>query len=174
MLANVPTNASTALSTMLQTSASQAQFKALLISEGESQFTERPPQCPHSANTKASHGDVSCVIGLQVTSVELIKVSNGGIVIPVATVETEASSGGGGISGGAIAGIVVGVIGGLALLGRESSIVINCSLHICVRCLIADCWGQWCSRQPSSPDSPHASLVPHDSCRLVLTTHESY
>ena len=56
------------------------------------------------------------------TSVGLIKVSNGGIVIPVATVETQASSGGGGISGGAIAGIVVGVIGGLALLGRESTI----------------------------------------------------
>jgi len=65
-----------------------------------------------------------CVLaGLQVTSVGLIRVSNGGIVIPVATVETQASSGGGGISGGAIAGIVVGVLGGLALLGRESTIV---------------------------------------------------
>jgi len=57
--------------------------------------------------------------------VGLIKVSNGGIVIPVATVETQASSGGGGISGGAIAGIIVGVIGGLALLGRESSFNIS-------------------------------------------------
>ena len=55
------------------------------------------------------------------TSVELIKVSSGGIVIPVATVETQSSSGGGGISGGAVAGIVIGVVAGLALLGRESS-----------------------------------------------------
>lgn len=60
--------------------------------------------------------------GLQLTSVELIKVSSGGIVIPVATVETQSSSGGGGgISGGAVAGIVIGVVGGLAILGRESS-----------------------------------------------------
>ena len=60
--------------------------------------------------------------GFQVTSVELIKVSNGGIVIPVATVETQSSSGGSGISGGAIGGIVVGVIGGLALVGRKPSL----------------------------------------------------
>lgn len=59
--------------------------------------------------------------GLQLTSVELIKVSSGGIVIPVATVETQSSGGGSGISGGAIAGIIIGVVGGLALLGRESS-----------------------------------------------------
>jgi len=35
VLANVPANESAALSSMLETSASQAQFKALLISEGE-------------------------------------------------------------------------------------------------------------------------------------------
>jgi hypothetical protein len=63
---------------------------------------------------------VPLVAGFQVTSVELIQVSNGGIVIPVATIETQSSGGGGGISGGAVAGIVVGVIGGLALIGRES------------------------------------------------------
>ena len=53
---------------------------------------------------------------------ELIQVSNGGIVIPVATVVTQSSGGGGGISGGAIAGIVMGVIGGLALIGRASTL----------------------------------------------------
>ncbi len=36
VLANVPANESAALSSMLETTASQAQFKALLISEGES------------------------------------------------------------------------------------------------------------------------------------------
>ena len=128
VMANVPSNESQSLSSNLETNSSQASFKALLISKGAASSCTLAllNLLPSYLNTGCSmaqlDGNVHCTAGFQVTAVELIQVSNGGIVIPVATVVTESSGGGGGISGGAIAGIVVGVIGGLALIGRESDL----------------------------------------------------
>ena len=121
VLANVPANASSALSSMLTTNASQAQFKALLLSEGIFSVWLGCLVLGHYPTRSDPDGEACKLTGLQVTSVELIKVNAGGIVIPVATVETQTSSSGGGISGGAIAGIIIGVFGGLALLGRKSA-----------------------------------------------------
>ena len=65
------------------------------------------------------HSAVSHAVGFAVASVQLVRTANGGITVPsVSAPAPSPSPSGGGISGGAIAGIIVGVIALLLVAGE--------------------------------------------------------
>lgn len=117
-----------------------------------------------------------CRAGLRVDSLRLVATQRGGITLPDAAT---AQSKGGGLSGGTIAGIVVGVLFGLAALFCELPRIRNANR--CVFCqidLVCGMIGPWSAFVPALSTSPLPPTLRTESetecMRCMLLDHLTY